>query len=606
VLGLAAATGYQFQLVALRGTLGVNAVFGALSNVASGTTGAVTVTATQPGMVTDLAVAGVTASSVTLAFTEVSDGTGQPASYDIRSAPGTLAWGAATDVAQGTCAVPLAGTSIGAKRTCTVLGLAAATGYQFQLVAFRGTLGVNAVFGALSNVASGTTAAATAPVVASVTVSPASASLTVGATQQFAAILKDAVGNTLTGQAISWVSSAPAVATVSGSGLATGVAAGTATISATSGGVTGTGAVTVTATQPGTVTDLAVAGVTASSVTLAFTEVNDGTGQPASYDIRSAPGTLVWGAATDVAQGTCAVPLAGTSIGAKRTCTVLGLAAATGYQFQLVALRGTLGVNAVFGALSNVVSATSGGVSGSAALTVNPDPAPGTAWPNEPAGFTTVTDYRLGTDATAATYDPLSLGSSGWSVQWNPVGNGTVAVDPTAPVPSAVYQVMYPSGWIDGSAPSTLNSPMFNNAQVYVGWWWKPSNPWQTDPSGTNKIAFLWAGNVEMFISMHWFGSYYALEVGQEMRNAGAGNYDPNITTTPITLGQWHRIEWYANATSGAMEVWLDGVLQTRVTPGFPGAFTMFQLSPTWGGCCGNTKSETDYYWYNYAHVSVQ
>jgi hypothetical protein len=285
---------------------------------------------------------------------------------------------------------------------------------------------------------------------------------------------------------------------------------------------------------------------------------------------------------------------------------VLGLAAATGYQFQLVALRGTLGVNAVFGALSNVVSATSGGVSGSAALTVNPDPAPGTAWPNEPAGFTTVTDYRLGTDATAATYDPLSLGSSGWSVQWNPVGNGTVAVDPTAPVPSAVYQVMYPSGWIDGSAPSTLNSPMFNNAQVYVGWWWKPSNPWQTDPSGTNKIAFLWAGNVEMFISMHWFGSYYALEVGQEMRNAGAGNYDPNITTTPITLGQWHRIEWYANATSGAMEVWLDGVLQTRVTPGFPGAFTMFQLSPTWGGCCGNTKSETDYYWYNYAHVSVQ
>jgi hypothetical protein len=252
------------------------------------------------------------------------------------------------------------------------------------------------------------------------------------------------------------------------------------------------------------------------------------------------------------------------------------------------------------------VSATSGGVSGGAALTVNPNPAPGTAWPNEPAGFTTVTDYHLGTDAIAATYNPLSLGSSGWSVQWNPNGNGSASSDPTAPVPSAVYQVMYPSGWMDGSAPSTLNSPMFNNAQVYVGWWWKPSNPWQTDPSGTNKIAFLWGGNNEMFLSMHWFGSYYALEVVNEMPNAGVRNIDPNITTTPITLGQWHRIEWYANATSGAMKIWLDGVLQTSVTPTFPSAFTMFQISPTYGGCCGNAKSETDYYWYNYAHVSVQ
>src|SRR5260370_34901382 len=100
-----------------------------------------------------------------------------------------------------------------------------------------------------------------------------------GATQQFAAMLKDAVGNTLTGQAISWVSSAPAVATVSGSGLATGVAAGTATISATSGGGTGTATRTVTAPRnsPGAATDLAWTGGTARSGTLAVTAGSDGT-----------------------------------------------------------------------------------------------------------------------------------------------------------------------------------------------------------------------------------------------------------------------------------------------------------------------------------------
>ncbi|HYL72355.1 MAG TPA: fibronectin type III domain-containing protein, partial [Candidatus Dormibacteraeota bacterium] len=135
-----------------------------------------------PGTVSNLAVAGVTDSSVTLSFTEVTDGSGQPASYDVRYAVGSLSWGSAASVTAGTCKVPLAGSTIGAVKTCTVLGLIASTAYQFQLIAYRGTLNVNAVFGALSNVASGTTGAgpvSTAPV-ASVSLSPASVSLLVG------------------------------------------------------------------------------------------------------------------------------------------------------------------------------------------------------------------------------------------------------------------------------------------------------------------------------------------------------------------------------------------------------------------------------------------
>jgi len=203
----------------------------------------------NPGTVNNLAVTNVAASSVTLSFTEVSDGAGQPASYDVRLAAGAISWGSATMVAQGTCATPLAGSAVGATKTCTVLGLAAATAYQFQVLPFRGTLNVNAVFGGVSNVASGTTTASTAPV-ASVTVSPAVASIGVGQSLQLTATLKDASGNTLAGRQITWSSGAPLLGSVNATGLVGGVAAGLVPITATSEGQSGSSAITVAALPP--------------------------------------------------------------------------------------------------------------------------------------------------------------------------------------------------------------------------------------------------------------------------------------------------------------------------------------------------------------------
>src|SRR5207244_3565216 len=301
----------------------------------------------KPGTVTDLAVTEVTDSSATLAFTEVSDGTGRPASYDVRWAVGTITWSAAAGVTQGSCSTPVAGSALGAKRSCTVQGLTASTSYQFQLAAFRGTLNVNAVFGALSNVAAGSTPVDPPPTtgpVASVTVSPASVSVGVGGTQQLTATLKDSAGGLLSGRLVTWTTSNAAVATVSGSGVVSGVVTGTATLTATSEGASDSSALTVTATKPGTVTDLAMTGATDSSATLAFTEVSDGTGRPASYDVRWAVGTMTWNVAASVTQGSCTTPLVGSALGAKRSCTVLGPTAATGYQFELVAFRGTLNV----------------------------------------------------------------------------------------------------------------------------------------------------------------------------------------------------------------------------------------------------------------------
>src|SRR5207249_4018058 len=83
--------------------------------------------------------------------------------------------------------------------------------------------------------------------VASVAVSPASGSVPVGQTLQLTATLQDVNGNPLTGRTVTWTSSNPSVATVSTSGVVTGVTVGAATITAASEGQSGTAAITVTA-----------------------------------------------------------------------------------------------------------------------------------------------------------------------------------------------------------------------------------------------------------------------------------------------------------------------------------------------------------------------
>src|SRR5207245_1437105 len=81
--------------------------------------------------------------------------------------------------------------------------------------------------------------------VATVTLTPASATLNEGQTLQLTATLKDANGNVLIGRSITWSSSNSSAATVNATGLVTGVVAGSATITATSEGQSGTSAITV-------------------------------------------------------------------------------------------------------------------------------------------------------------------------------------------------------------------------------------------------------------------------------------------------------------------------------------------------------------------------
>ncbi|HET7456468.1 MAG TPA: Ig-like domain-containing protein [Gemmatimonadaceae bacterium] len=81
--------------------------------------------------------------------------------------------------------------------------------------------------------------------VSRVVVSPATASVKRGATKQFTATAYDAAGNRLTGRSVQWTTSDANIATVSSTGVVKGVKAGTATITATVDGKSGTATVTV-------------------------------------------------------------------------------------------------------------------------------------------------------------------------------------------------------------------------------------------------------------------------------------------------------------------------------------------------------------------------
>jgi uncharacterized protein YjdB len=82
--------------------------------------------------------------------------------------------------------------------------------------------------------------------VASVGVSPASAEVQIGKTVRFSAVPRDAAGNTVAGKTITWASSNRAVATVNADGTVTGVAQGTASITATVDGKVGQATLEVT------------------------------------------------------------------------------------------------------------------------------------------------------------------------------------------------------------------------------------------------------------------------------------------------------------------------------------------------------------------------
>lgn len=163
-------------------------------------------------------------------------------------------------------------------------------------------------------IAGTTTLTVLAAPVATITLTPSAPTIMVANTLQMVPVLRDATGAELTGRTVSWETSAGGVATVSSSGLVTGAAVGTATITARSEGQAGSTVVTVQATPPAPVATIVVTPNTPTLLvdsTLQFVATLRSasgavlTGRSVTWE-TSAPGVATVGSASGVVRGVAA------------------------------------------------------------------------------------------------------------------------------------------------------------------------------------------------------------------------------------------------------------------------------------------------------------
>ena len=147
-----------------------------------------------------------------------------------------------------------------------------------------GSASITATTGGVQGSLGFTALAASTNAVASVTLSLNASALNSGQTTQSVVVLKDSAGTTLTGRTVTYSSSSTAVATVSTAGLVTALSGGSATITATSGGVSGRASLSVT--------QVAVATV---SVTVTPSTLNLGQTAGTTVTLRDAQGNVLSG-----------------------------------------------------------------------------------------------------------------------------------------------------------------------------------------------------------------------------------------------------------------------------------------------------------------------
>ncbi|MCC6773380.1 MAG: Ig-like domain-containing protein [Gemmatimonadaceae bacterium] len=168
-------------------------------------------------------------------------------------------------------------------------------------------------------------------VVVAVQLSAATVTLVEGATQQLTATALDARGRPMAGKVVTWSSSNIAVAAVSASGLVQAISPGSATITASSDGVTGTSAITVRVVPIATVTIApASANLTTGNTVQLTAQMLDAAGNPISPSGRavswsSAAPSIATVGASGVVTGTSAgiVTITGTVEGVTGTASII-------------------------------------------------------------------------------------------------------------------------------------------------------------------------------------------------------------------------------------------------------------------------------------------
>jgi 6-phosphogluconolactonase (cycloisomerase 2 family) len=280
----------------------------------------------------------------------------------------------------------------------------------------------------------------TAPTVVSIAVTPTTASIVVGNTQQFTATAtySDKSTKDITSTAM-WASGTPAVASISAAGLATGLTAGTSAITAASGGVTSSPAAILTVTATPVAVSLVVTPLLTPAIpnptvsvgsTVPFTALeldNDGKTYPLT-------GNVTW------TSGTTSVATIGGTNG-------IGLAVTTG---------------------TSVIKATEGSLTGTSTLTVQ---AAAARFAFNADFNTNLTEWSVTPATGAFTVIPTSS---------TPVLDGSqqILVHPSG---HFVYSVSEASGLVLGDVNSTTGIVTVDTASGH--------NPFPTGGAGLSKAA---------------------------------------------------------------------------------------------------------------------
>ena len=503
--------------------------------------------------------------------------------------------------------------------------------------------------------------------VASVTVTPATSSVQVGNTVQLAATTRDASNSVLVGRVVAWSTSNAAIASVSSSGVVSAIAAGSATITATSEGITGTAAVTTTAAPPpqppppppAAVAAVAVSPASANLIIGNSTQLsavtrdannNVLTGRPVTWSSANSAVASVSssGSVSAIAAGTTQISATSEGIVGNATITVAAPAPAPvasvsvspasstvqiGSTVQLSATTRDANNNVLTGravswstanaAIASVsasglvtgvasgsvqVTATSEGRSASASIIVPappppPPPPPPPGSSNEPTGMTVITERPFSAMNENASWDTDNVLS--------------IVQDATAPKsPSGVLRVTFPSGFQGGSSNGHAGLQFSGRRVLYISYWMKYSANWRGHNTGINKHAYAWvsAGYTPFVMEAEGYGTgtLRPRPILQRMIK-GDGNYAPNIVpTATIPRGAWFKIEIVLTGNSsgtanGSMDIYLDGVRTTSYggLQWTTGAtsWDIFELHPVWGGI-GDTVPSTQTIDWDHVYVS--
>ena len=357
--------------------------------------------------------------------------------------------------------------------------------------------------------------------VAAVAVSLAQSSISVGQTTQATATLYDS-RNRVLNRSVTWSSSDPAVATVSASGLVTGLKAGTTSIIASRGTKSGSAALTVT-----DISSTGIASVASVTISPATATITVGQTQALTTTLRDSSGNVLTGRTVAWTSSNSSVE------------TVTGSGTVTGVA------QGTA-----------TITATSEGVNGTASITVNPipppPPPPGSG--PEPAigdvilvqnsfDAATLTDQLVGY-ATAGSISRVTDGHSGAAVRFSySPGNDDNLIEKTFPVMQDGYYRFY-----FRTSPGAL--PYSGRTGSGIKWFM----PWRA-------VGYRYTMGVGMLVSPAWqFTSHDNTSTQQP------NPFGQNISQTPrfdtVNDGQWHEYTLHIKTTSPAGEqIWIDGIL---------------------------------------------